>query len=47
MPEKSTFRKTTRAAAYALWMQAPNPMVTLFLKLLTSPRLVKISKNGR
>ena len=25
--------ETTRAAAYALWMKAPNPMVTFFKTL--------------
>ncbi len=35
--------KTSRAAAYALWMQAPNPMVT-FLKTLDVTNLVKVSR---
>ena len=34
---------TTRAAAFALWMKAPNPMVT-FIKTLDVTNLVKISK---
>lgn len=34
---------TTRAAAYELWMNAPNPMVT-FMKTLDVTRLVKLSK---
>ena len=34
---------TTRASAYALWMKAPNPMVTFF-KTLDVTNLIKISK---
>lgn len=34
---------TTRATAYALWMQAPNPMVTFF-KTLDVTSLVKLSR---
>ncbi len=34
---------TTRAAAFALWMKAPNPMVTFF-KTLDVTDLVKVSK---
>lgn len=34
---------TTRATAYALWMQAPNPMVTFF-KTLDVIQLVKLSR---
>ena len=34
---------TTRASAYELWMNAPNPMVTFF-KLLDVTNLIKISK---
>ena len=34
---------TTRAAAYELWMNAPNPMVTFF-KTLDVTNLIKISK---
>ena len=36
-------KDTTRASAYALWMQAPNPMVT-FLKTLDVTNLVRISR---
>ena len=36
-------RNTTRASAYELWMQAPNPMVT-FLKTLDVTNLVRISR---
>ena len=34
---------TTRAAAYALWMNAPNPMVTFFKTLDVTP-IVKLSR---
>ncbi len=34
---------TTRAAAFALWMKAPNPMVTFF-KILDVTNLVRVSK---
>ena len=30
MPKEVNPQDTTRAAAYALWMKAPNPMVTFF-----------------
>ena len=36
-------KDTTRAAAYELWMNAPNPMVTFF-KTLDVTNLIKISK---
>ena len=36
-------KSTTRAAAYELWMQAPNPMVTFF-KTLDVTNLIRISK---
>ncbi len=39
-------RNTTRASAYELWMQAPNPMVT-FLKTLDVTNLVRISRKKR
>ena len=35
--------KTTRAAAFALWMKAPNPMVTFF-KTLDVTNLVRVSR---
>ena len=35
--------ETTRATAYALWMKAPNPMVTFF-KTLNVTNLVRISR---
>lgn len=34
---------TTRAEAYALWMNAPNPMVTFFKTLDVTP-LVRLSR---
>lgn len=34
---------TTRAAAYSLWLKAPNPMVTLF-KTLDVTNLIRVSK---
>jgi len=34
---------TTRASAYALWMKAPNPMVTFF-KTLNVTNLIRVSK---
>lgn len=37
-------KETTRAAAFELWMNAPNPMVTFFKTLDVTP-LVKLSKN--
>ena len=36
-------KSTTRAMAFKLWMQAPNPMVTFF-KTLNVTKLVKLSK---
>ena len=36
-------RNTTRASAYELWMQAPNPMVTFF-KTLDVTNLVRVSR---
>ena len=42
MPQEISPYDTTRAAAFELWMQAPNPMVTFF-KTLDVTRLVKLS----
>ena len=39
-------KDTTRAAAYELWMKAPNPMVTFF-KTLDVTNLVKVSGRKR
>lgn len=36
-------KDTTRAAAYELWLNAPNPMVTFF-KTLDVTNLLKVSK---
>ena len=36
-------KETTRASAYELWMQAPNPMVTFF-KTLDITNLIRISR---
>ena len=37
---------TTRAAAYKLWMKAPNPTVTFF-KTMDVTRLIKISRRKK
>lgn len=37
-------KKTTRAYAFEMWMQAPMPMVTFF-KTLNVTRLYKLSKS--
>lgn len=39
-------KETKRAAAYELWMKAPNPMVTFF-KTMDVTNLVKVSKKKR
>jgi len=43
MPKAIDPKCTTRAAAYDLWMKAPNPMVTFF-KTLDVTNLIRISK---
>ena len=43
MPEEILPESTTRAAAYALWMNAPNPTVTLF-KTFDVTNLVRLSR---
>ena len=43
MPKEIHPENTTRAAAYALWMNAPNPMVTFF-RTFDVTHLVKVSK---
>ena len=43
MAEKINPRDTTRAAAFDLWMKAPNPMVTFF-KTVDVTNLVRVSK---
>ena len=42
MPKEINPKDTKRAAAYELWMKAPNPMVTIF-KTLDVTNLVKVS----
>lgn len=46
MAEAIDPKQTSRAAAFELWMDAPNPMVTLF-KTLDVTRLVKASRRKR
>ena len=43
MPQERSPQDTSPAAAYKLWMQAPNPMVTFF-KTVDVTNLVRISK---
>lgn len=43
MPREVNPKDTKRAAAYELWMKAPNPMVTFF-KEMDITNLIKISK---
>ncbi len=43
MPKEVDPKNTTRAAAYALWMKAPNPMVTFF-KTFDITNLIKVSR---
>lgn len=43
MPREIEPKETTRAMAYKLWMQAPNPMVTFF-KTLDVTNLIRVSK---
>ena len=43
MAEKINHRDTPRAAAFDLWMKAPNPMVTFF-KTMDVTNLVRVSK---
>ena len=43
MPREIEPKDSTRAAAYALWMKAPNPMVTFF-KTLDVTNLVRLCK---
>lgn len=46
MPREINPKDTKRAAAYELWMNAPNPMVTFF-KTLDVTNLIKVSKKRR
>ena len=43
MPKEVEPKNTTRAAAYALWMKAPNPMVTFFMSFVVS-NLIMVSR---
>ncbi len=43
MPSEIDPKTTMRAAAYALWMKAPNPMVTFF-KTLDVTNLIRVGK---
>ena len=43
MPKEVDPKDTTRAAAYALWTKAPNPMVTFF-KTFDVTNLIKVSR---
>ena len=43
MPKEVDPKDTARATAYALWMKAPNPMVTFFKKIDVT-NLVHISR---
>ena len=48
MPKEVDPKDTTRAAAYALWMKAPNPMVTFYYSLTKRTlRATIISKHTR
>ena len=46
MAKKINPKNTTRAAAFALWMKAPNPMVTFF-KTLDVTNLVRVSRQRK
>ena len=46
MPKEVDPKDTARAAAYALWMKAPNPMVTFF-KTFDVSNLIKVSRKRK
>ena len=46
MPKEVDPKDTTRATAYALWMKAPNPMVTFF-KTFDVTNLIKVSRKRK
>ncbi|MBR5468230.1 MAG: chloramphenicol acetyltransferase [Firmicutes bacterium] len=46
MAQEINPKDTTRASAYELWMNAPNPMITFF-KTLDVTNIVKVSKNKK
>ena len=51
MPKEVDPKDTARAAAYALWMKAPNPMVTFFktsfFKTFDVSNLIKVSRKRK
>ena len=46
MPREVNPTQTSRASAWALWMKAPNPMVTFF-KTLDVTNLIRVSRRRR
>ena len=46
MPKEVDPKDTARAAAYALWMKAPNPMVTFF-KTVDVTNVIKVSRKRK
>ena len=46
MPVEVNPKETSRASAYELWMQAPNPMVTFF-KTMDVTELIRTSRKRR
>ena len=46
MPKEVNPKDTDRAAAYALWMKAPNPMVTFF-KTVDVTNVIKVSRKRK
>ncbi len=46
MPKEVNPKDTTRAAAYELWMNAPNPMVTFF-KTFDVTNLIRVSRKRK
>ena len=46
MPREINPKDTTRAEAYTLWMNAPNPMVTFF-KTLDVTNLIRVSRKRK
>ena len=46
MPKEVNPKDTDRAAAYKLWMKAPNPMVTFF-KTFDVTNIIKVSKKRK
>ena len=46
MPVEVNPKETSRASAYELWMQAPNPMVTFF-KTMDVTELIRMSRKRK